>query len=81
MRRALILIDHHRRTILDLLAIVFLVGGLGSIVYALVYLYPAESSPRVPGQDVITASSIAVAVGGVLLGIGGSRDDHGPGGS
>ena len=77
MRRALILIDHHRRTILDVLAIVLLVGGLVSIILALVYLYPIEAKPRVPGQDVIAAASIAVAVGGVLLGIGGSRDDHG----
>jgi len=76
MRRALILIDHHRRTILDVLAFALIFAGLASIVLALVFLYPV-SSQRVPGTDVIAAASIAVAVGGVLLGIGGSRDDHG----
>jgi hypothetical protein len=76
MRNVLILIDHHRRTILDCLALFFLFGGLAAIVLALLFLYPVDGSQRVPGQDVIAASSIAVAVGGVLLGIGGTRDDH-----
>ena len=78
MKRVLILLDQHRRTILDCLAVTFLTAGVLAIAYAVWFLYPDDTSvkPRIPGADVIAASSIAVGVGGVILGLGGNRDDH-----
>ena len=76
MRRLLICLDQHRRTFLDCLAVLMILGGVIAVVVALWRLYPA-SEHRIPGTDVIAVGSTAVAVGGILLGIGGSRDDHG----
>jgi hypothetical protein len=75
MRRLLIALDLHRRTVLDCLAILMILGGAVAIGLALSLLYPV-SKHEIPGTDVIAAASTSVAVGGILLGIGGSRDDH-----
>jgi hypothetical protein len=75
MRRLLICLDQHRRTVLDCLAILMILGGAVVIGVALWLLYPA-SEHRIPGTDVIAAASTSIAVGGILLGIGGNRDDH-----
>jgi hypothetical protein len=75
MRRLLIDLDLHRRTILDCLAMLLILGGAVAIGLALWLLYPV-SKHAIPGTDVIAAASTSVAAGGILLGIGGNRDDH-----
>lgn len=75
MRRLLICLDQHRRTVLDCLATLMILGGAVLIGVALSFLYPASRHP-IPGTDVIAAASTSIAVGGILLGIGGNRDDH-----
>ena len=75
MRWLLICLDQHRRTILDCLATLMILGGAVLIGVALSFLYPASKHP-IPGTDVIAAASTSIAVGGILLGIGGNRDDH-----
>lgn len=75
LARPLIFLDQHRRTILDLLATLMILSGAAGIVLALALLYPPNKS-SIPGSDVIAAASTLVAVGGILLGIGGNRDDH-----
>jgi hypothetical protein len=52
-----------------------ILGGAALIGVALSLLYPASKHP-IPGTDVIAAASTSIAVGGILLGIGGNRDDH-----
>lgn len=76
-RRWLQYLDKHRRTVLDLLGVLLLLSGLTTMVLAVIYLYPADGH-RLPGTDVLAAGSTAIAAGGILLGIGGPRDDHGP---
>ena len=76
VRNLLISLDRHRRTVLDCLAILMIIGGVVALGLALGLLYPTDEHPRLPGTDVIAVGSTAAAVGGILLGIGGNRDDH-----
>ena len=76
-RKWLQCLDKHRRTVLDLLGVLLLLGGIATIVLAVIFLYPAADGQRFPGADVLAAGSTAIAAGGILLGIGGPRDDHG----
>ena len=69
-------LDTHRRTVLDLLGVLLLGGGIATMLLAVAFLYPADGH-RFPGADVLSAASTSIAVGGILLGIGGPRDDHG----
>lgn len=66
VRRLLISLDLHRRTVLDCLAILMIIGGVVSLGMALGLLYPTDEHTRLPGTDVIAAGSTAAAVGGIL---------------
>src|SRR5690349_2777329 len=62
MRRLLICLDQHQRTVLDCLVTLMILGGAVLIGVALSLLYPASKHP-IPETDLIATASTSIAVG------------------